>query len=84
MWNVYGTDEHIEHKIAVLKAHCQDIGRDPAEIEINTFYIPAQIPNPDLDKYVRMGIKHIISVAQGPNWDLGELRELLAWRKSLG
>jgi alkanesulfonate monooxygenase SsuD/methylene tetrahydromethanopterin reductase-like flavin-dependent oxidoreductase (luciferase family) len=33
MWNVFGTPEVLVHKDEVLRAHCADVGRDPAEIE---------------------------------------------------
>ena len=33
MWNMSGTPERVKHKVAVLDQHCQDVGRDPAEIE---------------------------------------------------
>lgn len=31
-WNVWGTPEILEHKMAVLDGHCRDLGRDPATI----------------------------------------------------
>ncbi len=33
MWNAFGTPETLVHKDAVLRAHCADVGRDPAAIE---------------------------------------------------
>jgi probable F420-dependent oxidoreductase len=84
IWNVYGPIEKMLQKREVLEQHCRDIGRDPAEIEYTTFFFPDLLPDVDLDKYVAMGMKHIIAIAAGPKWDLGQLRELLAWRKSLG
>ena len=33
LWNSGGGAEHMGHLIAVLKRHCEAIGRDPAEIE---------------------------------------------------
>ena len=33
MWNVFGTPEVLAHKDEVLRAHCSDVGRDPAAIE---------------------------------------------------
>jgi alkanesulfonate monooxygenase SsuD/methylene tetrahydromethanopterin reductase-like flavin-dependent oxidoreductase (luciferase family) len=34
MWNAMGTPEFLRHKLDVLRAHCDDAGRDPAEIEL--------------------------------------------------
>jgi alkanesulfonate monooxygenase SsuD/methylene tetrahydromethanopterin reductase-like flavin-dependent oxidoreductase (luciferase family) len=33
IWNAFGTPEVLAHKDAVLRAHCADVGRDPAAIE---------------------------------------------------
>ena len=33
IWNAFGTPEVLAHKDAVLRAHCADVGRDPATIE---------------------------------------------------
>ena len=33
MWNAFGTPETLARKDAVLRAHCADVGRDPATIE---------------------------------------------------
>ena len=32
-WNVWGTPEVLAHKNGVLNAHCEDLGRDPADIQ---------------------------------------------------
>ncbi|MBT8216346.1 MAG: TIGR03560 family F420-dependent LLM class oxidoreductase, partial [Acidimicrobiia bacterium] len=34
--NLFGDPATITHKVAVLEAHCLDLGRDPAEVEITT------------------------------------------------
>jgi alkanesulfonate monooxygenase SsuD/methylene tetrahydromethanopterin reductase-like flavin-dependent oxidoreductase (luciferase family) len=33
MWNVFGTPETVARKDEILRAHCADVGRDPAAIE---------------------------------------------------
>jgi alkanesulfonate monooxygenase SsuD/methylene tetrahydromethanopterin reductase-like flavin-dependent oxidoreductase (luciferase family) len=33
MWNMMGSTELARHKVEVLRAHCEAVGRDPAEIE---------------------------------------------------
>jgi alkanesulfonate monooxygenase SsuD/methylene tetrahydromethanopterin reductase-like flavin-dependent oxidoreductase (luciferase family) len=32
-WNSWGRPEEIRHKISVLERHCEEVGRDPAEIQ---------------------------------------------------
>ena len=34
MWNAMGTPDFLRHKLEVLRGHCADAGRDPAEIEL--------------------------------------------------
>ncbi|MET0658869.1 MAG: LLM class F420-dependent oxidoreductase [Steroidobacteraceae bacterium] len=84
MWQIYGSIEKMEQKIQVLRNHCADIGRNPDEIEFATSYMPSMLPDTDLDKYVDLGMRHIYAIAFGPDWDLGELRELVAWKRALG
>jgi alkanesulfonate monooxygenase SsuD/methylene tetrahydromethanopterin reductase-like flavin-dependent oxidoreductase (luciferase family) len=33
MWNAMGSAEKLRHKVEVLRRHCDEVGRDPAEIE---------------------------------------------------
>ncbi len=35
-WNVWSTPEVFAHKLGVLHRHCEDLGRDPAEIRTST------------------------------------------------
>ena len=35
-WNAWTTPELLAHKVSVLRAHCEEIGRDPAEIHVST------------------------------------------------
>jgi F420-dependent oxidoreductase-like protein len=35
-WNSWTTPELLTHKISVLRAHCEQIGRDPGEIHVST------------------------------------------------
>jgi F420-dependent oxidoreductase-like protein len=35
-WNAWTTPELLAHKVSVLRAHCEQIGRDPAEIHVST------------------------------------------------
>ena len=35
IWHSFGDPETVERKVAVLRQHCADVGRDPADIEIS-------------------------------------------------
>lgn len=35
-WNAWTTPEVLSHKLGVLRSHCEDLGRDPAEIAVST------------------------------------------------
>jgi F420-dependent oxidoreductase-like protein len=35
-WNAWTTPEQLAHKLSVLRAHCEQAGRDPAEIHVST------------------------------------------------
>lgn len=36
--NIFGGPDEVAHKIDVLRRHCEDVGRDPNEIEVTTMY----------------------------------------------
>ena len=50
--NIFGSPEEITHKLDVLRAHCDTVGRDLAEIEVTTMFrnLPAA---PSSDDVVR-------------------------------
>ena len=35
-WNAWTTPDLLAHKVSVLRAHCEEVGRDPAEIHVST------------------------------------------------
>ncbi|WP_047866673.1 LLM class F420-dependent oxidoreductase [Rubrobacter aplysinae] len=78
IWNGFGDPAEAGRKSSVLDEHCRDIGRDPSEIERSILAGPGRIPDPD--GYVENGITHLILGVGGPDYDLGPLRELVAWR----
>ncbi|MET0985589.1 MAG: LLM class flavin-dependent oxidoreductase, partial [Steroidobacteraceae bacterium] len=82
LWHVYGPIEKIRQKCAALREICKEIGRDFDSIERVTYYFPQMMGNRDADPsiYLQEGIRHIVVVAEGPKWDLGQLREVLSWR----
>jgi F420-dependent oxidoreductase-like protein len=35
-WNTWTTSQQLAHKVSVLRAHCEQIGRDPSQIHVST------------------------------------------------
>jgi F420-dependent oxidoreductase-like protein len=71
--NIFGAAEDVAHKLTVLRRHCDDLGRDPAEIEVTASY--REIP-PDwtADDVVRgaealaaVGVDTLVTGAVGPD-----------------
>ena len=79
-WHGFGDAETFKKKNDILLAHCEDVGRDPAEIE-RTWGIHDD-PFKHVDDLVAAGVQHfIIGVGgDGKGYDLGPVRELVAWR----
>ena len=83
IWNGFGDPDRARHKCEVLDRWCGEVGRDPAEIERSIGAINAS-SLPLLDAYVDVGVTHLIMRTQGPDWDLGLLSQLVAWRDARG
>ncbi|KAA9153677.1 LLM class F420-dependent oxidoreductase [Microbacterium lushaniae] len=88
VWHGFGDAEAIAHKHAVLDGWCHQIGRDPADIERSA----GVSPKPgrfaeDVDDYpanaealFTVGTRLFTVGLEAPRWDLGPLRDLVAWR----
>jgi alkanesulfonate monooxygenase SsuD/methylene tetrahydromethanopterin reductase-like flavin-dependent oxidoreductase (luciferase family) len=50
--NPMGSPEDLAHKIDVLRRHCDDVGRDPNEIEVTTMFRNVA-PDASADEIVR-------------------------------
>jgi probable F420-dependent oxidoreductase len=82
-WHGFGAPEVIAHKCRVLDEHCAAIGRDPAAIERSVLVTSEDIAGGLLDRYYEAGARHFVAIAKEPDFDLADLRRLLAWRDSL-
>lgn len=69
--NLMGDPTEIAHKISVLRRHCDELGRDPSEIEITAMFrnLP---PSPTSDEVIRsaeayaeVGVDTLVTVATG-------------------
>jgi F420-dependent oxidoreductase-like protein len=72
-----GYQGDLRHKLEVLRAHCDDVGRDPAEIEVTTCTYVEQRDDPRawarallgrLEELAAIGVDHAIVAAERP-WD---------------
>jgi F420-dependent oxidoreductase-like protein len=69
--NIFGGPKEIAHKLEVLKRHCQDVGRDPREIEVTAMYrdLPARDGVDEVvrgaEALARVGVSTLVTGAVG-------------------
>jgi probable F420-dependent oxidoreductase len=80
MWHSFGDADDYRRKNEVLLQHCQDVGRDEAEIE-RTWGVREDILE-KADSLADAGVQHLILGVggDGSGYDLSLLRRLVAWR----
>ena len=81
MWHGFGDAERYAHKAEVLAGHCAKVGRDPEDIT-HVWGVPeGKVEAAEALHAAGVGVL-TISVGGGDDgrYDLGPLRELLAWR----
>ena len=82
MWHSFGDRETYEKKSALLAEHCAKLGRDPATVErvwgapTMTVELAEELADAGVQE-VTLGIG-----GDGTGYDLGQLRELVQWRRS--
>ncbi|RZQ59985.1 LLM class F420-dependent oxidoreductase [Amycolatopsis suaedae] len=78
IWHGFGDPDVVRRKVGILDQHCADVGRDPAEIErsVGVSGKPDELGQQLLD----LGVTQFTVGVGGPDYDLGLLREWLAWR----
>jgi hypothetical protein len=78
IWHGFGDADTIAHKCEVLDGWCAEVGRDPAEV---TRSVQVERPPDDVaDGLVMAGVGLVAISATGPRYNLGLLRDWLAWR----
>ncbi|GAB3699528.1 LLM class F420-dependent oxidoreductase [Mariniluteicoccus flavus] len=88
IWHGFGDPETIAHKHEVLDRWCAKVGRDPLEIERSAGVspTPGRVPEDvkdyagNADERYAVGTRLFTIGTSGPDYDLGPLRELVAWR----
>jgi probable F420-dependent oxidoreductase len=80
IWNGFGEPEEAARKSAILNEWCARVGRDPETIErsIHLNRLSGQVGR--AEEYAARGITLLTVGTSGPDYDLGGLRELVAWR----
>src|SRR5690606_31384840 len=79
IWHSFGDAETLVRKSAVLDDHCGVVGRDPAEIERSVGVGIDGTPDRG-DALLAAGATLFTVDVSGPDYDLGLLRDWLAWR----
>jgi probable F420-dependent oxidoreductase len=80
IWHGFGDVETMRHLNGVLDGWCEKLGRDPTGIERCTSIGATNVD--DIDALLEAGITHFVVSADGPDYDLGLLHDVLAWRTS--
>ena len=74
IWHSFGDAETLERKLGILRQHCADVGRDPAEIEISVGVSGS--PEEIGPKLHALGASLFTVGVGGPDYDLSDLRKL--------
>lgn len=78
IWHSFGGPDEIERKVAILRRHCAEVGRDPAEIEVSA---GVRGEPDDLGPKLRdLGVTMFTVGVSGPDYDLDRLGQWIAWR----
>ena len=79
IWHSFSDLETFERKKGVLAEHCAAVGRDPGEIELSVG-APSGDPAEAGPPLVAAGATLFTVGVTGPDYDLGQLKQWLAWR----
>jgi probable F420-dependent oxidoreductase len=83
IWHSFADAEALERKLGILRRHCADAGRDPAEIEVSTGVRGGAGPKPsEVGPRLReIGASLFTIGVGGPDPDLSGLRDWIDWRE---
>lgn len=81
IWHAFGTPEELGAAQARLDEWCATLGRDPSTIERSTGFAGGRpISVEAAEELAGLGFSHLIVGMGGPDYDMGVVRELVAWR----
>lgn len=78
IWHSFVSPEMLDHKLEVLGRWCDEVGRDIGEIEISNEQRSKDFVSADALR--ERGVTLFTVGISGPDYDLGIVREWLAWR----
>jgi probable F420-dependent oxidoreductase len=84
IWHAFGGPAEMKHKSDVLDDWCAKVGRDPTEIQRSTSIARLNGDRQNADAFLELGFTDFVVSASGPDWDLAQLKQVLAWRDGLG
>jgi hypothetical protein len=76
----------VEPAVAALRKYCDEIGRDPADIEWGLGLEPTDLDRflrEDAPMYVAMGFTQFTLGYNGPDWQVEAGADWLAWRDEM-
>jgi probable F420-dependent oxidoreductase len=79
VWHGFGDVEVVTRKVAILDEHCAAVGRDPAQIE-RSVGVGEGGPEATGQALHDLGVRLFTVGLNGPDYDLGPVRDWLAWR----
>ncbi|MGH8861696.1 MAG: LLM class F420-dependent oxidoreductase [Jatrophihabitantaceae bacterium] len=82
IWHSFSDLPTLQRKTAVLHDHCQDVGRDPSEIELSVG-TPKGDPDDVAPGLLDAGVTLFTVGLGGPDYDLSALKPWLDWRATL-
>ncbi|CAN5503544.1 LLM class F420-dependent oxidoreductase [soil metagenome] len=85
IWHSFSDAETLVRKLAILDRWCEEIGRDPQEIELSTHVGARGSSTVDyavLDAQLELGVRVFEISTTGPDYPLEHVTELLKWRDS--
>ncbi len=78
IWHGFGSPETFIHKSAVLDEWCAKAGREPSAVERSVGFDEKHANR--MDDYAAAGANEITIGLNGPKYDMGSVREAIAWR----
>jgi probable F420-dependent oxidoreductase len=81
LWHTHADVETYNHKVEVLRGHCDAVGRDPSEIE-HVIGVPRDQIAERAEPLVQAGVTFLTTGVggNGSSYDLGPVRELVQFR----